>query len=190
VVALLSNKDSATEEEREDIEDLREDYKQTEQLIKEASTKSSTARVGRAVASLLSKLEAEVAQVDKTIGRKLNLLDKDGDGVISEQELRDVVGRVMHKKLDDDQVKYMMKLMDMDGDGKIVVREVEALADLLLRQKEEMIEDEDDLSEDLKKAKEAISIPVEQMSDEQAVLFGSMLEEYRDLVSRAVEFKK
>lgn len=93
---------SSVEQERAALEKVK-----TAKLRMDAATRLAKGRIGRPdedwqddtnssmirsrLERMLENLEDELDSVDRSIGDKLNVLDKDGDGVVSAEELRDVL---------------------------------------------------------------------------------------------------
>nr|BAK02432.1 predicted protein [Hordeum vulgare subsp. vulgare] len=77
---------------------------------------------------MVTKLEEEVETVENAVGMKLNVLDKDKDGVISVDELADALN-LMRDKLSPEKVNEIISKVDRDHDGKISLEELIAFVD-------------------------------------------------------------
>lgn len=73
---------------------------------------------------LLQKLEEEAEKVNEDIGDELFVIDRDKDGVMTTEELRDAVQNVLNTHNTDAEVDAVMKLLDWDGDGEITRHEL------------------------------------------------------------------
>eukprot|EP01119_Soliformovum_irregulare_P022386 TRINITY_DN7649_c0_g1_i8.p2 TRINITY_DN7649_c0_g1~~TRINITY_DN7649_c0_g1_i8.p2 ORF type:complete len:819 (+),score=282.04 TRINITY_DN7649_c0_g1_i8:86-2542(+) len=72
---------------------------------------------------MVADLEREIEEVDKVVGSKLNVIDKDRDGVISASELGEALA-LLNSKLSPEQLAHVFEVLDTDKDGKISVREM------------------------------------------------------------------
>lgn len=76
--------------------------------------------------SMLSNLEVEIEEVDRHVGDRLNILDRDSDGVLSAEELRDAVMMILRKANTQEDVEWVISHIDEDNDGKIALEELVA----------------------------------------------------------------
>ena len=76
------------------------------------------------IGSMLDGLETKTSKVEELIGDKLNLLDKDRDGVLSADELIEVLNHVMKNKLSAADVADIVDQLDTDHDGYFTVDEL------------------------------------------------------------------
>lgn len=76
----------------------------------------------------LEKLDADIAKVDEYIGDKLHVLDVDQDGLLSEEELTQVLQTMFKYKLTEEEakgkVRKLMENIDLDLDGVVSVDEL------------------------------------------------------------------
>lgn len=74
---------------------------------------------------MLSNLKVKINTTEKALGDKLKVLDKDGDGQISFEEIKDVIGSVMKKGAStEESVEQLFGLLDSNKDGKVSVAEL------------------------------------------------------------------
>ena len=67
----------------------------------------------------MKKLEARVKHTENALGNKLQHLDKDRDGVLDSDELRDAITKMLKKKdLSPLEAQEFVKSLDQDNDGK------------------------------------------------------------------------
>uniref|UniRef100_A0AAV1T6K2 Mitochondrial proton/calcium exchanger protein n=1 Tax=Peronospora matthiolae TaxID=2874970 RepID=A0AAV1T6K2_9STRA len=91
------------------------------------STENKTAgRMMKKLESMLSNLEVEIEEVDRHVGDRLNILDRDSDGVLSAEELRDAVMTILRKANTQEDVEWVISHIDEDNDGKIALEELVA----------------------------------------------------------------
>ena len=108
--------ESAVEKEREELVELKAELAEAEAVVKESGT--STGLDLRRFKSLVKKLEREVERVDAVVGLRMKLLDKDNDGVMSLDEVKNIMG-VIAGNPDDDLVTETLTRLDADADGNI-----------------------------------------------------------------------
>lgn len=85
----------------------------------------SVTRMKSAISSMVSKLKVKIDTTEKILGDKLKVLDKDGDGEISFDEVKAVVGTVMKKGAStEESVEQLFGLLDSNKDGKVSVAEL------------------------------------------------------------------
>jgi len=137
----------ATDKARETI--AQQDADPAAQPVPEKPTTEPTLpeREGAAVAQfkdrlvgMLSKLEADIQRADEAIGEKLHVLDLNEDGLLSADELEQVLSTMMRTKLTPEEasvkVKYMMKELDDDFDGQITIEQLRSWIKVKKRKKE------------------------------------------------------
>ena len=99
----------------------------------EAEPDKKVAALEKKLASMTEKIEQEIAKVDVKLGDKLHHIDKDNDGVVDADELREAIRAIAVRqgKFADDE-KAMEKFIvvalseiDLDNDGVITVDEIE-----------------------------------------------------------------
>ncbi|RLN48679.1 hypothetical protein BBJ28_00009543 [Nothophytophthora sp. Chile5] len=81
----------------------------------------TTGRMMKKLESMLTNLEVEIEEVDRHVGDRLNILDRDSDGVLSAEELRDAVMTILRKANTQEDVEWVISLIDEDNDGKSTV---------------------------------------------------------------------
>ena len=68
------------------------------------------------------------SNIDEDIVHSFNVFDRDGDGLITEDELHITMNN-LGEPMNEDEVKAMIAEADLDGDGKINLREFKILMD-------------------------------------------------------------
>eukprot|EP00281_Chroomonas_sp_CCMP1168_P022631 CAMPEP_0206232938 /NCGR_PEP_ID=MMETSP0047_2-20121206/11699_1 /ASSEMBLY_ACC=CAM_ASM_000192 /TAXON_ID=195065 /ORGANISM="Chroomonas mesostigmatica_cf, Strain CCMP1168" /LENGTH=986 /DNA_ID=CAMNT_0053656741 /DNA_START=12 /DNA_END=2972 /DNA_ORIENTATION=+ len=186
IVTLLSNKSSATVEEKNRIADIMEGIKQMKEAAKKKAQEGEEAkpegnkaanRLEKKIESMVDRLQKDLNNVEKSIGAKLHLLDADNDGVISIEELQNVFKRVLNKELTKEQMDVLVYHLDVNNDGKIDVQEAMEIYQGLTTKENAMLDDKD-IAKAIQKP-EILNMPAEELTDEQIALYGSVLEEYR-----------
>ncbi|CAM9092745.1 unnamed protein product [Laminaria digitata] len=91
---------------------------------KEPAVDKSVERVQTKLASMLNRLELEIQSVEKRIGDKMHVLDRDKDGMVSAEEIAHVVQHVLATASTEQEAKAIAANMDTDSDGQISVAEL------------------------------------------------------------------
>jgi len=68
--------------------------------------------------TMISKLEVELDKVDKDVGDRLNILDRDSDGVVSADEFKTAVMTILRKNKTEEAAEWIVSQIDEDKDGK------------------------------------------------------------------------
>ncbi|CAI5743823.1 unnamed protein product [Peronospora destructor] len=92
----------------------------------QATENRTAGRMMKKLESMLSNLEVEIEEVDRHVGDRLNILDRDSDGVLSAEELRDAVMTILRKANIQEDVEWVVSQIDEDNDGKIALEELVA----------------------------------------------------------------
>ncbi|CAI5701092.1 hypothetical protein KXD40_004308 [Peronospora effusa] len=92
----------------------------------QATENRTAGRMMKKLESMLSNLEVEIEEVDRHVGDRLNILDRDSDGVLSAEELRDAVMTILRKANIQEDVEWVISQIDEDNDGKIALEELVA----------------------------------------------------------------
>ncbi|OWZ19956.1 LETM1 and EF-hand domain-containing hypothetical protein [Phytophthora megakarya] len=92
----------------------------------QAAENKTAGRMMKKLESMLSNLEVEIEEVDRHVGDRLNILDRDSDGVLSAEELRDAVMTILRKANTQEDVEWVISHIDEDNDGKIALEELVA----------------------------------------------------------------
>ncbi|CAM9903390.1 unnamed protein product [Scytosiphon promiscuus] len=92
--------------------------------MEEPAVDKSVERVQTKLASMLNRLELEIESVEKRIGDKMHVLDRDSDGMVSAEEIAHVVQHVLASESTEKEAKAIAEDMDTDSDGQISVAEL------------------------------------------------------------------
>lgn len=76
------------------------------------------ARLKKRVESMVDKIEVQMSQVEVKIGDKLHFLDKDRDGVLSREEMADVLQQVLKRKISVDEAMEIAGAMVSTAIGR------------------------------------------------------------------------
>ena len=76
------------------------------------------------VESMVGKIETQLTDVESKIGDKFHLLDKDGDGVLTMEEMAQVLQTVLKRELTSEEAVAIAEDMDQDRDGFFSVAEL------------------------------------------------------------------
>lgn len=102
--------------EKEKLTAQQEALKQ--QAVKPETEDPNVARMRKMLVSMLNKLESRIEKAESAIGDKLRLLDKDRDGVLDAQELREVVHHALKRHATEEEAQAIVSMLDKDSDGK------------------------------------------------------------------------
>ena len=69
---------------------------------------------------------AHGSDIDEDIAQSFKVFDRDGDGLITEDELH-ITMQKLGEPMNEDEVKAMIAEADLDGDGKIDLKEFQIL---------------------------------------------------------------
>jgi len=77
-------------------------------------------------------LEKDLHEVEQEVGDKMNLIDKDKDGVITTEELAAAI-ELLRDKPSEEEVVDVLKKLDLDQDGKVSLVDVEKVKNALTK---------------------------------------------------------
>jgi LETM1 and EF-hand domain-containing protein 1, mitochondrial len=86
------------------------------------------ARISSRIGGLLADLDSQLRSIDSDIGESMHLLDRDGDGFISPEEV-DFAIRRLKNRLSDEQFRDIFDRLDVDHDGLLKVVEMRRIAE-------------------------------------------------------------
>jgi len=111
-----------------DYYDSDRDTEASESAVQSAESQKedkSVAMMKSVISSMVSTLKVKINTTEKVLGDKLKVLDQDGDGEISLNEIKDVVATVLKKgSSSEEQVSQMFQVLDSNKDGKVSVAEL------------------------------------------------------------------
>ena len=81
-------------------------------------------RLSGRVESMVGKIETQLTDVESKIGDKFHLLDRDGDGVLTMEEMAQVLQTVLKRELTSEEAMAIAEDMDQDKDGFFSVAEL------------------------------------------------------------------
>ncbi len=126
LLATLAS-ESSLRNEREQLDALINDHieliGETNADLKAQSYQYRLNRIQGKIGELIGKLEEDIEHVDSAIGDSLNMIDKDKDGVISVDEVRETL-KLLKDKPSDDVVEEIIARLDKNKDGKISLKEI------------------------------------------------------------------
>ena len=67
----------------------------------------------------------------QALGDKMRLLDLDGDGELSAEEIKAAMGRILKRSCSQEEVEEFIRILDEDKDGKVSVTELIRFAEQL-----------------------------------------------------------
>mmetsp|Transcript_406 Transcript_406/g.569 ORF Transcript_406/g.569 Transcript_406/m.569 type:complete len:914 (-) Transcript_406:43-2784(-) len=75
------------------------------------------------ISKMVSKIEVQIDDVESKIGDKLHLLDKDGDGIMSLEEIADAMELVLKRNFSHEEAMAVATLIDENQDGIATLEE-------------------------------------------------------------------
>lgn len=81
-------------------------------------------RLKTRVESMVGKIETQLSDVEVKIGNKFHLLDKDGDGVLTMEEMAQVLQTVLKRELTAEEAMAIATDMDQNKDGVFSIAEL------------------------------------------------------------------
>ena len=94
----LDNTSKQTESGDADVADVA-DETELEDVIEEDPEDPIVARLKKRIESMVDKIETQISDIEIKIGDKMHYLDKDMDGILSREEMADVLVQVLKKDL-------------------------------------------------------------------------------------------
>lgn len=90
----------------------------------EAKEDSVVARLKKRIENMVVKIEVQLSKAEIQIGDKLHLLDKDNDGILSQEEIVECLQQVLKRQITNEEAEELAIAMDTDGDGVLTVKEL------------------------------------------------------------------
>ena len=81
-------------------------------------------RLKSRVESMVGKIESRLSDIEVKIGNKFHLLDKDGDGVLTMEEMAQVLQTVLKRELTSEEAMAIASDMDQNKDGVFSIAEL------------------------------------------------------------------
>ncbi|KAG0042023.1 hypothetical protein BGZ83_000994 [Gryganskiella cystojenkinii] len=133
-LCIMSSR-SAVLEEREELEDLKEDrmeYKEDIEELAQVQRKEHNVsrRLGSRLEKMIAKLDLEIAAYDADVGNKLQAFQANERGELSVADIEAALKVIKHAP-DADNIKQIVKKLDVDGDGLVLLSHIVELADLV-----------------------------------------------------------
>jgi len=125
VSSFSQKEDTKKSEQKESKEEdfMEEDFMEEDSGSGDEKLDKSVARLKSSVEAMVGKIERQLTDVESKIGDKLHLLDKDGDGVMSNEELTLALKQVLKRKITEETAMSIVKDMDENKDGTITIAE-------------------------------------------------------------------
>ncbi|KAF9187267.1 hypothetical protein BGZ51_001464 [Haplosporangium sp. Z 767] len=133
-LCIMSSR-SAVLEEREELEDLKEDrmeYKEDIEELAQVQRKEHNVsrRLGSRLEKMIAKLDQELQAYDADVGNKLQAFQANERGELTVTDIEAAL-RVIKHAPDADNIKQIVKKLDVDGDGLVLLSHIVELADLV-----------------------------------------------------------
>ncbi|KAK3836823.1 MAG: LETM1-domain-containing protein [Linnemannia gamsii] len=132
-LCIMSSR-SAVLEEREELEDLKEDrmeYKEDIEELAQVQRKEHNVsrRLGSRLEKMIAKLDQELQAYDAE-GNKLHKFQANERGELTVKDIEEALKVIKHAP-DAENIKQIVKKLDVDGDGLVLLSHIVELADLV-----------------------------------------------------------
>ncbi|ORZ28861.1 LETM1-like protein-domain-containing protein [Lobosporangium transversale] len=132
-LCIMSSR-SAVLEEREELEDLKEDrmeYKEDIEELAQVQRKEHNVskRLGSRLEKMIAKLDQELQAYDAE-GNKLQAFQANERGELTVKDIESALKVIKHAP-DEEKIKQIVKKLDVDGDGLVLLSHIVELADLV-----------------------------------------------------------
>ncbi|KAG0358073.1 LETM1-like protein-domain-containing protein [Gamsiella multidivaricata] len=132
-LCIMSSR-SAVLEEREELEDLKEDrmdYKEDIEELAQVQRKEHNVskRLGSRLEKMIAKLDQELQAFDAE-GNKLQAFQANERGELTVKDIESALKVIKHAP-DEEKIKQIVKKLDVDGDGLVLLSHIVELADLV-----------------------------------------------------------
>lgn len=104
--------------------EITEDELPSEESPESTKLDQSIAKLRSKVQSMVGNIELQIADVEAKIGDKMHLLDKDKDGILSKEEISEVLQQVLKRDLTPEDAMDIACEMDENKDGFMTVEEL------------------------------------------------------------------
>ncbi|KAF9426516.1 hypothetical protein BGZ76_002730 [Entomortierella beljakovae] len=133
-LCIMSSR-SAVLEEREELEDLKEDrmeYKEDIEELAQVQRKehSVSKRLGSRLEKMIAKLDQELQAYDADVGNRLQAFQANERGELTVKDIEEALKVIKHAP-DEENIKHIVKKLDVDGDGLVLLSHIVELADLV-----------------------------------------------------------
>ncbi|KAG0321923.1 hypothetical protein BG000_003066 [Podila horticola] len=133
-LSIMSSR-SAVLEEREELEDLKEDrmeYKEDIEELAQVQRKEHkvSRRLGSRLEKMIAKLDQELTAYDADVGNKLQAFQANERGELTVADIEAALKVIKHAP-DADNIKSIVKRLDVDGDGLVLLSHISELADMV-----------------------------------------------------------
>lgn len=95
-----------------------------DELVGDKKLQKAIDRLKSRVESMVGKIETQLSDVEVKIGSKFHLLDKDGDGVLTMEEMAQVLQTVLKRELTAEEAMAIALDMDQNKDGVFSITEL------------------------------------------------------------------
>ncbi|KAF9116138.1 hypothetical protein BGX27_004721 [Mortierella sp. AM989] len=133
-LCIMSSR-SAVLEEREELEDLKEDrmeYKEDIEELAQVQRKEHNVskRLGSRLEKMIAKLDQELQAYDADVGNRLQAFQANERGELTVTDIESALKVIKHAP-DEEKIKQIVKKLDADGDGLVLLSHIVELADLV-----------------------------------------------------------
>ena len=106
------------------IDEGYEDESDDDELVGDKKLQKAINRLKSRVETMVGKIETQLSDVEVKIGDKFHLLDKDGDGQLTMEEMAQVLQTVLKRELTAEEARAIAMDMDQNRDGVFSIAEL------------------------------------------------------------------
>jgi len=127
---LLTDDDMTTEDkmpvttEQEEAEPDEQPDEEDDKQYQDVKLDKAIARLKTKVESMVDSIEVQLSDIEAKIGDKLHFLDKDGDGILSREEMAMCLQKVLKRDLTIEEAMAIAADMDENKDGLFSIEEL------------------------------------------------------------------
>lgn len=122
--ATSSSRLTQTEQQKkETVEKVAGEPAKAKSAVKEVADPSMV-RMQSALNTMVDKLKGRIESTEKALSNKLPALDADGDGELSNEELKGAIKTLLKRSPSEKEAEEIVKVLDKDADGKVSVAEL------------------------------------------------------------------
>jgi len=108
----------------ESSQKIAEESSVAEESVTEENGDPIVDRLKKRVESMVDRIEVQLSDVQIKIGDKLHMLDKDRDGILTRDEVAEVLQHVLKRKISHEEAVEIASEMDQNHDGLLTVDEL------------------------------------------------------------------
>ena len=122
-VSAFSSRPTQTEQQKKETAEKVAEPAKAKLATKEVADPSMV-RMQSALNTMVDKLKGRIESTEKALSDKLPALDADGDGELSNEELKGAIKTLLKRSPSEKEAEEIVKVLDKNADGKVSVAEL------------------------------------------------------------------